>query len=88
VPSAILDIVMLYQAPPSPSNGQTRDGILSRSLPLRQPIGRQDGSSVPLRQPNRNAGWVGESGNSVYAEWPRIKIALAVTWQGGGGGAV
>jgi hypothetical protein len=36
---------------------------------------------VPLRQPNRNAGWVGESGNSVYAEWPRIKIALAVTLQ-------
>jgi hypothetical protein len=28
---------------------------------------------------------VGESGNSVFAEWPRIKIALAVTWQGGGG---
>ena len=40
---------------------------------------------MPLRQPNRNAGWVGESGNSVYAEWPRVKIALAVTWQGGGG---
>ena len=57
-------------------------------MPLRQPIGRQDGSSVPLRQPNRNAGWVGESGNSVYAEWPRIKIALAVTWQGGGGGSI
>ena len=71
--------------PPSPSKVQTCDRILSRSLPLRQPIGRQDGSSVPPRQSNRNAGWVGESGNSVNAEWPRIKIALAVTWQGGGG---
>ncbi len=37
--------------PPSPSNGQKHDRIVSRGLPLRQPIGRQDGGSVPLRQP-------------------------------------
>ncbi len=57
-PSAILHVVMLYQAPPSPSNGQKRDRILSRSLPLRQPIGRQDGGSVQLRQPiGTQDGW-------------------------------
>jgi hypothetical protein len=44
--------------PPSPSNGQQRDRILSRSLPMRQPIGRQDGGSVPLRQPiGTQDGW-------------------------------
>ena len=34
---------------------------------------------------NRNAGWGGESGKSVYVGWRRYKIVLAITLQGGGG---
>jgi hypothetical protein len=72
--------------PPSPSNGQKRDRVVSRSEPLRQPIGRQDGGSVPLRQPvGTQDGGGGESGKSVYVEWPRFKIILAITLQGWGG---
>ena len=70
---------MLYQAPPSPSNGQTRDRILSRSLPLRQPIGTQDGwgraatqymqngqgLKSPLLSRCRGGGWQYKKYNSV-----------------------
>jgi hypothetical protein len=74
--------------PLSPSNGQKRDRIVSRSLPLRQPIGRQDGGSVPLRQPIGTQDGGGESGKSVYVEWPRFKITLPSRCRGGEGGAV
>jgi hypothetical protein len=58
---------------------------VSRSLPLRQPIGRQDGGSVPLRQPIGTQDG-GGSGKSVYVEWPRFKASLPSRCRGGGGG--
>jgi hypothetical protein len=75
---------MLYQAPPSPSNGQKRDRILSRSLPLRQPIGRQDGGSVPLRQPiGTQDGW-GRAATQYMQNGQGLKSPLPSRCRGGG----
>ena len=70
--------------PPSPSNGQTRDRILSRSLPLCQPIGRQDGGSVPLRQPIGTQDGVGGAANQSIQDGGGIKVSLKSRCRGGG----
>ena len=74
--------------PPSPSKVQTCDRILSRSLPLRQPIGRQDGGSVPLRQPiGTQDGW-GRAATQYMQNGQGLKSPLPSRGRAGGGGSI